>query len=173
MTFFLTYWAGLGYFNLAQYGALNIHIFKTGEIWRLLTYGFLHSSVRHFIQNLALGVLISLYLEQHVSGKLIYLTFLLGVIIGGLGFVLFTIYPTHNTVGASAGIWALLALTLLINIRNNSVFLIVLGLTVILILSTLTANNVNNISHYSSYISIITIYFITKQIRKKMVCNEN
>ena len=77
------------------------------EYWRLITYGFLHSSIVHMAVNFyALIEFGPLALAALGRARFIFIYFLSSVI-GGLTSILFN--PTGNSVGASASIYGIVA----------------------------------------------------------------
>ena len=176
--FLITESIGVSLVNAFRFGGLYDWNGQIGEWWRLITYGFIHSSLSHFIGNLGIGIVVMLYFENKTDSLTTILIFISGIIIGGIGFLLFNTEVRTITLGSSAGIWALLgaaAINLLLNEKLNLIeFLMVFNLTILLVYNSTVATNINNISHYCGYLSGITNLLVLKIMynRKRMVCNE-
>lgn len=87
---------------------LSVAGIKTGHLWQVVTYMFLHGSLLHILLN---GIALFFFgpeLERFM-GRTRYLTlFLLGGILGGLGWLVIT-YPTEGLcIGMSGAIFGLL-----------------------------------------------------------------
>ena len=154
IVFLVTYMNGLSHINLINSGALYVWNGEIGEWWRVITYGFLHSSFRHFILNLISGLVVMLYIENKVGSIVTLVLFLAGVTFGGIGFILFTSSIRTYTTGASAGVWAMYgAMVSMFFMFKRIDIMIIEGLFITIVVSlalwdTYTATNVNWISHY-------------------------
>lgn len=99
----------LGLFELSS--DWSVFIFKP---WSLITYSFLHNGVFHLFWNMYLLYFSSRLILNLFPVKTFYNIYFLGVIVGGLTFLLsFSIFPVFQNsspvmVGASAGVMAVL-----------------------------------------------------------------
>ncbi|XP_055641036.1 rhomboid-related protein 2 [Toxorhynchites rutilus septentrionalis] len=75
------------------------------EIWRFVTYTFLHAGAVHLILNVIIQTMVSFPLETEQGHGNVLLVYFAGVLAGGLGASVFE--PTLM-VGASAGVYCLL-----------------------------------------------------------------
>jgi membrane associated rhomboid family serine protease len=173
--FIITYSQGLSIQNKFRYGALYVWKGEVGEWWRVITYGFLHNSLQHFIANLMLGIPITLYVENRTNSGITYLIFLLGVIGGGLMFLEFNDKWRVITTGSSAGIWALLAAATFELLSREKINLIVAAIlfssTGLMLYDTITNPNINDLGHYGGYLTgmvIILVYILQRSIRLKI-----
>lgn len=86
---------------------------KRGFIYQLLTFQFLHGGLGHLICNLVALWFAGNYLEQTIGRRHFLIVYLLSGVVGGLLQGLLGIaFPGHfggSTVGASAGVFALIA----------------------------------------------------------------
>jgi membrane associated rhomboid family serine protease len=164
--FYITYQQGLSFANKIYNGALYTWNGRTGEWWRVVTYGFLHNNTHHFLGNLILGLPLMLYLENKTNGVTAYMLFLLGIVAGGIGFLLFNEKLYVITLGASAGIWAMLSASMVLLLSKAKVnlieFLILFNVTMLLFYDTYTATNVNKVSHVAGYVGgvFVMMFFI-------------
>lgn len=78
-----------------------------GEVWRVLTYAFLHGSAGHILSNLSFLVFISLSLERIVGARAILALWVASTAGGGLLATWFL--PGASSVGASGGDYGFLA----------------------------------------------------------------
>ncbi len=84
-----------------------------GEIWVLITSIFLHSDINHLVLNMVALFVFGIILEGEIGSRRVFLLFLLGAFTGALFSSLF--YPLDTSfIGASAGIFSVMAATLLI-----------------------------------------------------------
>lgn len=74
-----------------------------------ITYQFSHSTVVHLLSNLLFLIVIGTAVEALAGSGVLLVIYLLGGIVGGLGFLLSQAHGTVPMVGASASISALLA----------------------------------------------------------------
>ncbi len=91
-----------------KYGAMMPMRVKRGEYWRLLTAGFLHIQIWHFLMNMV--ALYNLGTLEYVFGHGLFAGILLISIVGGnlLSFLLEK-DDTRITLGISGGLYGLLA----------------------------------------------------------------
>lgn len=169
IVFFITYNIGMNISNTFRFGGLYDWMGNTGEWWRVVTYGFLHNSISHFFGNLFVGVLIMLYMENKVGGFKTSIIFFLGIIIGGIGFLLLNTQLRVITVGASAGIWSLFGASVIGILSKEKInlieFLVLFNASVLLMYNSTIATNINNISHYTGYLGgffIMAIWVVIK-----------
>ena len=108
--------------GLLSLGALPDNGQLHGEYWRLVTFGFLHANVLHLVLNTALIWLTGPVVERRAGTTWFLIVFLSGSIISGI-----CIFAKHigspatgTTVGASGGLFALLAVALILLFRSPS-----------------------------------------------------
>jgi membrane associated rhomboid family serine protease len=92
--------------SLALFSFSGEFLFK-GEVWRLLTFPFVHVNLDHFIENMvALGITSLLAFELGLRGTHFMYCFLLSGIIIALSDAF--LFPSFVIAGASLGIYAVL-----------------------------------------------------------------
>ena len=67
--YLITVLMGLNNMNLLILGANNIELLKHGQIYRLITYGFLHGSIVHLISNMYCLYVIGSQVENNLDKK--------------------------------------------------------------------------------------------------------
>uniref|UniRef100_A0A023EQZ2 Putative rhomboid-6 n=1 Tax=Aedes albopictus TaxID=7160 RepID=A0A023EQZ2_AEDAL len=75
------------------------------EIWRFVTYTFLHANAVHLMLNVIIQIIVAFPLETEQGHRPVLAVYFAGVIAGGMGASVFD--PTQM-VGASAGVYCLL-----------------------------------------------------------------
>jgi membrane associated rhomboid family serine protease len=92
-------------------GAVTLDQLLRGQVWRLLTYPFVHGHALHLIINMLWLWLIGRFVAEDLGSRHLLGLFFSGAILGAL--VDLPVYPENPLVGASAGVWALMvAMTL-------------------------------------------------------------
>ncbi len=108
-------WFDMDHVIFLKFAKVNDGV-RAGEVWRLFTASFLHAGVMHIWFNGMALASIGPAIER-VYGKMQYLAaFLLGGVVGMLASVVFTPQPS---VGASAGVFALLGVLLAYAVRSG------------------------------------------------------
>src|SRR5437016_5409711 len=106
---------------LLKLGALPDNGQLHGEVWRIATYSFLHFNWLHLLLNVGLLFWIGRIVEQEVGagqGALIY--FVSVICSAALILLVHNWHPKQGgTVGASGGVFGLLAAALIISYRQN------------------------------------------------------
>jgi len=90
---------------LKFFGACDATLVKNGEIWRLLTYAFLHGSIWHFVINMYSLYTIGKEVETFIGKWKFLSVYLVSAIAGGLMSIIF---GAEISVGASGAIFGLL-----------------------------------------------------------------
>lgn len=99
-----------------QWGYFSLDTVAHGQVWRLLTFQFLHSlsSINHIVFNMIGLAVFGRLVEQYLGGKRYLAFYLLSGIGGPLGYIALTSLkllnysPTTPLVGASAGVFGVL-----------------------------------------------------------------
>lgn len=110
VVFFFQLMSGSLNYKLINYGCMHWPSVVAGQVWRLLTYAFLHGSIPHFIFNMLGLWMFGRILEWHWGSRKFLLFYLLtaifSAIISGLGhFATGSMVPS---IGASGAIMAIL-----------------------------------------------------------------
>lgn len=82
-------------------------VLETGEVYRLLTYGFLHLSFTHLALNMLFLAYAGMNLERAMGGRNLASVYLVSVITGGLLSMMMS--PGRPSLGASGGDFGLIA----------------------------------------------------------------
>ncbi|GAC57717.1 hypothetical protein GOHSU_24_00060 [Gordonia hirsuta DSM 44140 = NBRC 16056] len=118
-------------------GALYSNRHLVFEYWRLLTSGFLHSSVPHLALNMISLYIVGRELER-LFGPARYLTIYLMSLFGGSAAVLLFQQGPAPTVGASGAIYGLMGALLVVVLRLKlpaTSVLVVIGLNIVMSIS--------------------------------------
>lgn len=103
--YLVTVLMGLNNMNLLLLGANNIELLKHGQIYRLITYGFLHGSIVHLISNMYCLYVIGSQVENNLEKKRFITIYFVSMITGGL---LSALFNDGISIGASGAIFGLL-----------------------------------------------------------------
>lgn len=103
--YLVTVLMGLNNMNLLLLGANNIELLKHGQIYRLITYGFLHGSIVHLISNMYCLYVIGSQVENNLDKKRFLTIYFVSMITGGL---LSALFNDGISIGASGAIFGLL-----------------------------------------------------------------
>jgi membrane associated rhomboid family serine protease len=126
----ITLWL-LGENPIIDYFAFSTENLINGRIWTLLTGLFLHSNITHLLGNMAFLYIFGNTIEDELGTTWILIPFLTG---GTASFILSALFyqPTVHMIGASAAIFTLTAIVMLLKpLRFSLIFLMPLGLVAI------------------------------------------
>lgn len=99
-------------------GLLPAAVMVQDEWWRIVTAGFVHASLTHFLLNVVVIYFIGRILEVTLGSVQVGLIFLLGVIGGNLVAMLFGSLMTVS-IGASSGAFALVGAVIYLGIQEK------------------------------------------------------
>jgi membrane associated rhomboid family serine protease len=134
---------GFGGSALLDEGSVSRSAIADGELWRLVTAGFLHAGFIHLLFNmLALYVLGSI-LEPAIGHLRFGLIYAVSLLAGSFGALL--LEPTAPTVGASGAIFGVMGATAVV-MRNRGMSLLESGIGVWIVLNLVITFSVSNIS---------------------------
>ena len=105
LMYIITVLMGLNNMNLLILGANNIELLKHGQVYRLITYGFLHGSIIHLISNMYCLYVIGSQVENNLDKKRFLTIYFISMITGGL---LSALFNDGISIGASGAIFGLL-----------------------------------------------------------------
>lgn len=100
---------------------LNIPKVYDGQVWRLLTYAFLHAGIWHILFNMLVLFWFGKQVEETIGGLEYLCFYLLAAVVSGLGFVLafeLRLQPGFLCLGASGAVTAALVVAACINPRQ-------------------------------------------------------
>ncbi len=95
---------------LTTWGANSRSLIASGEVWRLITYQFLHADAIHILGNMTSLFLAGLILEPHIGSGRMLLAYLVSGVVAGLASIGW--YDDIVSVGASGAIFGLYGLAL-------------------------------------------------------------
>jgi membrane associated rhomboid family serine protease len=110
--------AGLGGGSLIRNGALDGPDVANGEVYRLLTAGFLHAGLFHLLVNMFSLWILGQLLEPAVGRLRFLLIYFVALLAGSFGALLVT--PDRLTVGASGAIFGLMGAAVVV-MRNRGI----------------------------------------------------
>ena len=113
-------WAGhnKGYINHALH--LSEKKIKNGQVWRLVSSSLLHIGTWHIISNVTATLIVGYAVESQLGMTKTALCFIGSAFISGL-YMAF-VYKLHEGEGASTGIYGLIAVFVMLAIKNGTVF---------------------------------------------------
>ncbi|MCK5823817.1 MAG: rhomboid family intramembrane serine protease [Ichthyobacteriaceae bacterium] len=148
--------------------------------WTILTYSVFHSGLGHIFFNMVILYLGGQIFLQYLSQKQFLSVYVLGVIVGGIFFVLgINLFPvfdnpiaSYSLIGASAGVMAVL-ISIATYVPNYSLKLFLVGNVKLwqlalffLFLDFLNINNGNEGGHLSHLGGAFIGYIYSKQLQK-------
>ncbi|MBQ4603109.1 MAG: rhomboid family intramembrane serine protease [Clostridia bacterium] len=113
-------WSGhnKGYINHALH--LSEKKIKKGQVWRLVSSSLLHIGTWHIISNITATLIVGYAVESQLSSLKTALCFIGSAFISGL-YMAF-VYKLHEGEGASTGIYGLIAVFVMLAVKNGTVF---------------------------------------------------
>lgn len=132
---------------LVKWGALDKTLtLEQHEWWRLLTYGFLHAGPIHLIGNLFCGVVCLTLLNALYRGRFLFGVFMASMVLSGVSILLFS--TASVTVGASGGVFAMLAFCVVTAIATKATsFAIWPGVMIVINLLNSFGNGISMSGH--------------------------
>ena len=113
-------WSGhnKGYINHAL--QLSEKKIKKGQVWRLVSSSLLHIGTWHIISNITATLIVGYAVESQLGSLKTALCFIGSAFISGL-YMAF-VYKLHEGEGASTGIYGLIAVFVMLAVKNGTVF---------------------------------------------------
>ena len=113
-------WSGhnKGYINHALH--LSEKKIKKGQVWRLVSSSLLHIGTWHIISNITATLIVGYAVESQLGTAKTALCFICSAFISGL-YMAF-VYKLHEGEGASTGIYGLIAVFVMLAVKNGTVF---------------------------------------------------
>ena len=113
-------WSGhnKGYINHALH--LSEKKIKKGQVWRLVSSSLLHIGTWHIISNVTATLIVGYAVESQLGTAKTALCFIGSVLVSGL-YMAF-VYKLHEGEGASTGIYGLIAVFVMLAVKNGTVF---------------------------------------------------
>ena len=113
-------WSGhnKGYINHALH--LSEKKIKKGQVWRLVSSSLLHIGTWHIISNITATLIVGYAVESQLGAVKTALCFIGSAFISGLYMVF--VYKLQEGEGASTGIYGLIAVFVMLAVKNGTVF---------------------------------------------------
>ena len=113
-------WSGhnKGYINHALH--LSEKKIKSGQVWRLVSSALLHVGTWHIVSNITATLIVGWAVESQLGMVKTALCYIGATFVSGL-YMAF-IYKLHEGEGASTGIYGLIAVFVMLAIKNGTVF---------------------------------------------------
>ena len=113
-------WSGhnMGYINHVLH--LSEKKIKKGQVWRLGSSSLLHIGTWHIISNITATLIVGYAVESQLGSLKTVLCFIGSAFISGL-YMAF-VYKLHEGEGASTGIYGLIAVFVMLAVKNGTVF---------------------------------------------------
>ncbi len=113
-------WSGhnKGYINHALH--LSEKKIKKGQVWRLVSSSLLHIGTWHIISNITATLIVGYAVESQLDSLKTALCYIGSAFVSGL-YMAF-VYKLHEGEGASTGIYGLIAVFVMLAVKNGTVF---------------------------------------------------
>lgn len=129
-------WTGhnKGYINHALH--LSEKKIKKGEVWRLISSALLHVGTLHIISNVTATLIVGYAIELQLGTAKTALCYIGSTFVSGL-YMAF-VYKLHEGEGASTGIYGLIAVFIMLAVKNGTVFFSPVPATALIVLAIYT-----------------------------------
>ena len=129
-------WSGhnKGYINHALH--LSEKKIKKGQVWRLVSSSLLHIGTWHIISNITATLIVGYAVESQLGTAKTALCYIVSVLISGL-YMTF-VYKLHEGEGASTGIYGLIAVFVMLAVKNGTVLFSGLPILALIVLAVYT-----------------------------------
>lgn len=117
---------------LYQQGALQGSLVADGEVWRLLTSGFLHAGVFHLFLNMFVLYILGSMLEPAIGRLRFGVIYFVSLFSGSFGVMLLS--PEQTTVGASGAVFGLMGAAVIV-MRSRGINPMESGLGLLILLN--------------------------------------
>lgn len=129
-------WTGhnKGYINHALH--LSEKKIKKGQVWRLMSSSLLHIGTWHIVSNIAATLIVGYAVESQLGSVKTVVCFIGSVLISGL-FMAF-VYKLQEGEGASTGIYGLIAVFVMLAVKNGTLMFSGVPLVALIVLAVYT-----------------------------------
>ena len=156
-------WAGhnKGYINHALH--LSEKKIKKGQVWRLVSSSLLHIGTWHIVSNITATLIVGYAVELQLGTAKTALCYIGAAFISGL-FMSF-VYKLGEGEGASPGIYGLIAVFVMLSIKNGTVFFSPVSWVALIVLAIYTVGGMfvgkaTAFEHISGFVGGILMGFI-------------
>lgn len=163
------------YWSVAMGGLTGVSVFKFGEWWRVLTYGFVHADPLHLLANMWSFYFLASHVRYAYSLSIMLGTYVVAIIVSGLATIFLS--PVVITVGSSGGVFALAGILVGGALKRDrfgpdvpfSLMEIAPLVFISLFYGFLPGSNVNNVAHLAGlFIGLGIGYFIRPQLASRI-----
>ena len=109
---------------------------KKGQVWRLVSSSLLHVGTWHIVSNITATLIVGYAVESQLGAVKTALCFIGSVLISGL-YMAF-VFKLHEGEGASTGIYGLIAVFVILSVKNGTVLFSALPVFSLIILAVYT-----------------------------------
>ena len=129
-------WSGhnKGYINHTLH--LSEKKIKNGQVWRLVSSSLLHIGTWHILSNITATLIVGYAVESQLGTAKTALCYIVSVFISGL-YMAF-VYKLHEGEGASTGIYGLIAVFIMLAVKNGTIMFSELPIFALVILTVYT-----------------------------------
>ena len=156
-------WSGhnKGYINHALH--LSEKKIKKGQVWRLVSSTLLHVGTWHIVSNITATLIVGYAVESQLGTSKTALCYIGSAFISGL-FMSF-VYKLHEGEGASTGIYGLIAMFVMLAVKNGTIFFspvptIALIILVIYTIGGMIVGKATACEHISGFLGGLLMGFI-------------
>ena len=156
-------WSGhnKGYINHALH--LSEEKIKKGQVWRLMSSSLLHIGTWHIVSNIVATIIVGYAVESQIGTLKTALCYIGSTFISGL-FMAF-VYKLQEGEGASTGIYGLIAVFVMLAIKNETLMFSGLPLIPLIILAVYTVGGMfvgktTAFEHISGFVGGLLLGFI-------------
>lgn len=156
-------WSGhnKGYINHALH--LSEKKIKNGQVWRLISSALLHIGTWHIISNVTATLIVGYAVESQLGTSKTVLCFIGSVLVSGL-YMAF-VYKLQEGEGASTGIYGLIAVFVMLAVKNGTVMFSGLPVITLIILAVYTVGGMlvgkaTVFEHISGFVGGLLMGFI-------------
>ena len=135
--------SGLGGSSLLTEGSVSRFTVQDGEVWRVLTAGFLHAGPIHLLFNMYILYILGGMLEPAIGRLRFGVIYFVSLLAGSFGALL--LEPTAATVGASGAVFGLMGAAVVV-MRNRGIDPMESGLALLIGLNLLLTFVIPDIS---------------------------
>lgn len=97
-----TVFGGYNALNVLRFGGLQHDLIEQGEVWRILSYAFMHNSYQHFFLNMTFLIILGRPLEKALGSIKFLIVYLSSAVFTGI--VIYLVYTSSTISSGSSGV---------------------------------------------------------------------
>lgn len=145
---------------------------KNGEVWRLVSSALLHVGTLHILSNITAMLIVGYAVESQLGAVKTLICYVGSALVSGL-YMAF-VYKLHEGEGASTGIYGLIAVFVILAVKNGTVMISGLPLFAIIILAVYTVGGMfmgkaTAWEHISGFAGGLLMGFVTAVLLPKIL----